>query len=74
MEQTREELIAKIEALEEELGLMWAGEVRCAGCNKKLDIELENREIITIEEVIPEAGDRNEQAMEDAGNVVEPEG
>ena len=60
MSQTKEELIEKIEALESELGLLWAGEVRCASCNVKLDIELENREIITIEEVTQD--------------VVEPEG
>ena len=60
MSQTKEELIEKIEALESELGLLWAGEVRCCDCNAKLDIELENREIITIEEVTQD--------------VVEPEG
>lgn len=58
--QTKEELIERIKILEEELGLLWSNEVRCCDCNAKLDIELENREIITIEEVTQD--------------VVEPEG
>lgn len=58
---TKEELIEKIEALETELGLMWADEVRCCDCNAKLDVELENREIITLE-------------TKEVEDVVEPEG
>ena len=49
IQELKEKLKERVEALETELGLLWAEEVRCCDCNKKLDVELENREIITLE-------------------------
>ena len=49
IQELKEKLKERVEALETELGLLWAEEVRCCDCNAKLDVELENREIITLE-------------------------
>ena len=61
IQELKEKLKERVEALETELGLLWAEEVRCCDCNAKLDVELENREIIILE-------------TKEVEDVVEPEG